>query len=438
MLYRILKIIVTVGIRLYYRQIKVINKANLPENGPCIYIANHPNTLMDAWMIGYASKLPVYFMAKGTLFSSGFKNWALRSLNMIPVNRRGEETTKGVSNKDSFEACYRLMEEGKCLLIFPEGTSFLERKLRELKSGTARIALEASAKMQHQKEIKIIPIGLNYLDADKFRSSVVIQIGKAISIADYHESYAQNSGQAAKKLTELFRVRLEQVLVNTYEKELEVLVEDLHQLFRSKYLKKNHKGVKGDLALLKEIRDKIDLLSLSEAWKLEEIKERLVNLKQKLTQYDIRADFLDRRFRMKMFFRQLLFSFILIFVGIPVYLFGLIHNFFPFQLTDIFVPKLTKDIEYYAPLSVLLSLIFYPLFYLGFMFTAKYMLDLTFWEQLLYFASMPVFGLLTYSLHNYVKHVSLKWRFMYFLLYDKHKMQALKEEKDALRKLVFD
>ena len=262
MLYKILRLLVTVGIRFYYREIKIVNKNNIPSTGPCIYIANHPNTLMDAWMIGYASKLPIFFMAKGTLFSSTIKNKILRSLNMIPINRRREGSTKGVSNSDSFEACYRILEEGKCLLIFPEGTSFLERHLRELKSGTARIALEAEKRNGNNLGIKVIPFGLNYLDANRFRSRVLIHVGQAIQLKDYlhstNDEIAQNQSKSAKKLTEQFRIRLEQVLVYSSEKEMELLVDDLHEIFHSKYIKQEKKGVQGEFDLLKQIRDKID------------------------------------------------------------------------------------------------------------------------------------------------------------------------------------
>ena len=437
MLYRFLKLIVTIGIRFYYKEIKIINRKNLPDSGPCIYIANHPNTLMDAWMIGYASKLPVHFMAKGTLFSSPLKNKILRSLNMIPVNRRGEGTTEGVSNKDSFEACYSILENKKCLLIFPEGTSYLERHLRDLKSGAARIALEAEKRNGASLGIKIVPLGLNYLDADRFRSRVMIHVGQAVSIENYVRDYEQNPGPTAKKLTEVFRIRLEQVLVNSAEKEDELMTEELHEVFSSRYIRQNRTGVTGEFDLLKKIRDKMEETKLTSPWKIAEIREILKELKSSLNQYEIRSDFLDRRFRTKMFFRQLLVSVFLLLIGLPVYVFGLVHNFLQYKMTDLIVPKLTKDVEYYAPLSVLLGLILYPLAYLAFMFGMKQLLQLNFWDQLAYFISMPLSGLLAFSMHAYFKHISLKWRFIYYLMKDKQKMQELKREKDKLRALVF-
>ena len=86
---------------------------------------------------------------------------------------------------------------------------------------------------------------------------------------------------------------------------------------------------------------------------------------------------------------------------------------------------------------MLLGLILYPLAYLAFMFGMKQLLQLNFWDQLAYFISMPLSGLLAFSMHAYFKHISLKWRFIYYLMKDKQKMQELKREKDKLRALVF-
>lgn len=437
MLYRFLKFVITIGIRVFYREIRIINRKNLSETGPCIYVANHPNTLMDAWMIGYASRLPVYFMAKATLFNSPLKSKILRSLNMIPVNRKGEQTTGGVSNKDSFEACYNLLENKKCLLIFPEGTSFLERHLRDLKSGAARIALEAERRNGSGLGLKVIPLGLNYLDADRFRSRVMINVGQAISVKEYVKNFEENPGATAKKLTEVFRVRLEQVLVNSSEKESELMIGELHEIFSSKYIRQKGKGVAGEFELLRKIRDRIEEMSLTSPWKLEETKTILKSLKSKLSAYEIRADFLDRRFRTKMFFRQLVISICFLLIGLPVYIYGLIHNVIQYKLTDKLVPRLTADVEYFAPISVLLGLLLYPLTYFAFMFGMKHLLDLTFWEQFAYFVSMPVSGLLAYSMYAYFKHIFLKWRFLGYLVNNEQKMRDLKQEKEKLRALVF-
>lgn len=438
MLYRILKLIVAIGIRLYYRKIKVVNEGILDESGPRIFIANHPNTLMDAWIIGHITRRPIYFMAKATLFSNPFKQKILRSLNMIPINRKGEGVIDGVSNQDSFEACYRILEEGKCLLVFPEGSSFLERHLRELKSGTARIALETERRNDNKLNLKVVPIGLNYMMAERFRSDVLVRVGTPIEVADYAVEKLENVSQAAKKLTERFRMRLEQVLVNSHEPEEEELTDSLYTILSSKYLKQEGKGVEAELKLLKEIRDRIAELNLTQAWKISEIRKLQESIKWKLDRYEIRADFLDRRFRSRMFLRQLSFSIIGFILGLPLFLFGLIHNLLQYKLTDFLVPKITKEVEYYAPLAVLVGLITYPLFYTAFLMTMNHFLDLNWMLKWVYFISMPVSGLFTYYLYRYFQHISFKWRFIFLWMNDKEELVKLKTEKEELRSLIFE
>ncbi len=437
MLYRILKIIVAIGIRLYYREIKVKNRKALNVNGPCIILANHPNTLMDAWVIGHICKQPIHYMAKATLFNSPFKQKVLRSLNMIPINRRGEGTVSGVANQDSFEACYRVLEEGKTLVIFPEGTSHLERHLRELKTGAARIAMEVENRNNGNLNLQIIPLGLNYLQADRFRSDILVNVGNPMEVDQYLEDYRKSAGTAAKKLTEQIRIRLEQLLVNSEVKEEERLTEELHAIFTSKYIRNEGRGVEGEVKLIKQIRDAIAEITITQPWKLDEIQDLLTKLQWQLNKLEIRADFLDRRFRSRMFLRQIAVSIIFLLIGLPLFLYGLVHNIIPYKLTDRLIPKVTKEVEYYAPIAVLLGLIFYPVTYIGFLLAAKYIFGLGFWAQFAYFWSMPLFGMFAFSFYQYLKHIAFKWKFVFLMVNNKQTMLDLQEQKNALREMVF-
>ena len=189
MLYNILKFLVRIGIRIYYSEVKVRNGVNLQHNGPKIIISNHPNALMDAWLIGTISKEPIYYMTKATFFNNKLKMWFLRSLNMIPINRADEAKIEGVNNNSTLEECYKILSEGKTLVVFPEGSSYMELLLRKLKSGTARIALEAEQRNGGKLNLKVIPIGLMYTKGEKFRSSIMVNIGEGITVTDYLERW---------------------------------------------------------------------------------------------------------------------------------------------------------------------------------------------------------------------------------------------------------
>ena len=105
---------------------------------------------------------------------------------------------------------------------------------------------------------------------------------------------------------------------------------------------------------------------------------------------NIKSDFLDRKYRSKMFKRQLVQSFFFLIIGFPVFLYGAIHNFFQFKVTDLLVIKLIKEVEYTAPISVLLGLIFYPLVYVGFLLGFNYIFEPDYWMKWVYFLQYAI------------------------------------------------
>ncbi|WP_107038507.1 1-acyl-sn-glycerol-3-phosphate acyltransferase [Brumimicrobium mesophilum] len=439
MLYRILKFIIGVGIRLYYKEIRVNNRDNLANgNKPMIIIANHPNTLMDAWVIGMVCKQPIYYMAKATLFDSKFKLKLLRSLNMIPINRKGEGITEGVDNNDSLSECYKVLAEGKTLVIFPEGTSYKEKILRELKTGTARIALETEKLNGGKLDLQIVAVGINYSQPEKFRSNILIDIDQPRGVMSYYELYITDKRKAVRNLTDQFRNRLEKVLVTTETKEEEELLDEIYKVLNTKYIASHDKGVQRQVNELKDIKSKIDELKLVQPWRIDEIKQSIKSMDWKLEKMRVRADFLDRKFRSRLFLRQILTSLIFILVALPMAVFGVIHNIFQYLFTDWLVPKLSKDIEYYAPLAILVGIVLYPLTYSGFAVTAHYVFNLSWLGIMAYLILMPLMGIFTYWFFKYLKHISYKWRYMFLMFDQKETLHELQKEKKRMKELLFE
>lgn len=438
MLYHVLKVIISIGIRLFYKQIRVKNREHLDEKGPKIIIANHPNTLMDAWMVGYICNQRIYYMAKGTFFNTRLKRWVLNGLGMIPVNRKIDGNATGVSNEDSFEACYQLLEEGKTLVIFPEGNSFQERLLRKLKSGAARIAIQTEARNEGKLGLKIVPVGLIYMQPEKFRSSVMAVIGPPISPVPYVEEFKTDSLKAARKLTGEFTKGLSRLLVRSEQADEEKLVEDIVDIISSEYVKTKSKGVERDVELMRSVFEQMNVIRVSQPWRIEEIKMLVESLNWQIEHMNIKSDFLDRKYKSRMFKRQLIQSFFFLILGFPLFIYGLIHNFFQFKVTDLIVIKTVDDVEYTAPILVLLGLIFYPGIYVAFMFGFNAVFEPEYWMKWVYFASMPVSGLIAYYYYQYYKHVLLKRKFIFLMRKNKSDIETLKAERESLKQLVFE
>src|SRR5690554_135996 len=439
MLYRILKFIIGVGIRLYYNEIRVNNKQFLAAgNKPMIIIANHPNTLMDAWVIGMVCNQPIYYMAKATLFDSKFKLKLLTSLNMIFINRKGEGIIKGVNKEDSLSECYKVLSEGKTLVIFREGTSYKERVLRELKTGTARIALETERLNNGKLDLQVVAVGINYSQPERFRSNIFIDINQPRSVMDHYYHYLTDRKGAIHSLTDQFRSRLEKVLVTTETKEEEEFLEEIYKVLNTKYVPSQDKGVQRQVNELKDIKNQLDEMKLIQPWRLDEVKQKMKAINWKLEKMHVRADFLDRKFRSTLFLRQIVTSLAFILFALPLAVFGIIHNIFQYLFTDCLVPKLSKDIEYFAPLAILVGFILYPLSYTGFLLIAHYAFGLGWFGMLIYLALMPLTGVFTYWFFKYLKHISYKWRYMLLMVDRKDTLQELQLEKKRLKELIFD
>lgn len=436
MLYRILKAIISFGIRHYYRDIQVVNQHILDkEEGPLIIIANHPNTLMDAWMVGFVNRRRVHFMAKATFFNSPLKRKLLGALGMIPINRKSDGAVTGVNNKDSFQACYELLEKGEILVVFPEGTSFLERKLREIKTGTARIALEVERRNQGKLGLKVIPIGLNYISADSYRGKVLVHVGKPIGLDDLWKEYELSQGNAAKALTERFRVELSRVFVNMDDSTREDLVEQLRKLFVTKYTKRT--DVADEMDFMKSVQSRLEEYSLTAPWKVDEIHTETGKVFASLQFLGIKPDFLDRPYRPGLFLRQFIQSWLFIIVTVPLFLIGFIHHVIPYWFIGWIVPKMTKEVEYHAPLSILLGLVLYPLNYLGFGLLAHFCFDFSWLETIIYMALLPLFGTFAHFYMRYMHHLNSKQRFGRFASRRSAILQNLREQREQLKDLIF-
>ncbi|EER23533.1 glycerol-3-phosphate O-acyltransferase, putative [Coccidioides posadasii C735 delta SOWgp] len=80
-----------------------------------------------------------------------------------------------------YRAVFDTLNNGGCIGIFPEGGSHDRPDLLPLKAGVALMALGALAE-NPDCPVKIVPCGMNYFHAHKFRSRAVIEFGNPIEV----------------------------------------------------------------------------------------------------------------------------------------------------------------------------------------------------------------------------------------------------------------
>ena len=197
----------------FFRRIEVAGRENVPADGPVIFAGNHPNALMDGWLLtAKCGRWPLRFLANAKLWKYRMLAPLLNATGAIPVYRQEEHDGK-VNNQKAFDKLYEVIESGQCIGIFPEGVSHVESQLMRLKTGTARIALSVAAR--NKANPPIIPCGLNYIHRHRFRSQVLIEFGEPIRVDEARlEQFRKNEQDTVLELTDELAEGLKRVTVN--------------------------------------------------------------------------------------------------------------------------------------------------------------------------------------------------------------------------------
>jgi len=160
-------------LRLFFKRIEVID--NVPRDRPVIFAANHPNGLVDPLFILCFASRSVSLLAKAPLFHYPIIGYFVRKLDSIPVYRKQDQMAG--SNRETFARARDVLRRGSTIAIFPEGTTHSDPRLRELKTGVARIALGAE-----MESIAIVPTGIYYTAKQTFRSEALVWFGAPIEV----------------------------------------------------------------------------------------------------------------------------------------------------------------------------------------------------------------------------------------------------------------
>lgn len=136
MLYPLGKFLVSVLFKILFK-IKVIGKENIPKNGPVIICSNHISNY-DPPTVGMTAPRTIHFMAKEELFEKKGLGFILRNVNAFPVKR-------GMRDRNALRKGLKLLDEGKILGLFPEGTRSKDGVVKKGLAGAGFFAMRSNA-----------------------------------------------------------------------------------------------------------------------------------------------------------------------------------------------------------------------------------------------------------------------------------------------------
>jgi 1-acyl-sn-glycerol-3-phosphate acyltransferase len=111
---------------------EVVGLENLPKAGAFLIATNHSSHL-DAPIIGSQVPRQMCFFARKTLWKPGVAAWWLNAVGVIPVDRDGGQALGAIKR------VLRALDDGKVMILFPEGTRSPDGKLQKPKPGVGMI-----------------------------------------------------------------------------------------------------------------------------------------------------------------------------------------------------------------------------------------------------------------------------------------------------------
>jgi len=130
---------------------KVEGLEYVPSSGPAILAGNHL-AVADSFYLPLVVRRRITFLAKAEYFTGKglkgrFTAWFYTAAGQVPIDRADAGAAQA-----ALETAERLLNDGKLLGMYPEGTRSPDGRLYKGKSGLARLALETG--------VPVIPVAM--------------------------------------------------------------------------------------------------------------------------------------------------------------------------------------------------------------------------------------------------------------------------------------
>jgi len=350
---------------IYFKRFKFKDAHRIRQKGPMFIAMNHPNAFMDP--ISFASFLfypRTYYMARGDAFKKGLATTLLESMGIVPIYRLrdgGYESVK--KNLESFKTAYKLLDKGKKIMVFAEGLSVKERRLRSIQKGTAKMSF-GYLEQGGDENLKILPVGINYSEPEKFRPYVYYQMGEPILVKDFYPDYKSQPAQAILKLTALIEERMKPLVPSLLHKENDLLIEQLQSILKRQFIESNKLNYHDPAHQQKYwefIIARLNKLTEEKPEEMPTFREEVKAYYKKLSEFKLRDHLLYRHTCQKGLLNFV--NLFLLIVGFPFYLLGKVLNFIPYYFAQRIARKKVKNIEFKASITfgvgaLLLNLLF--------------------------------------------------------------------------------
>jgi 1-acyl-sn-glycerol-3-phosphate acyltransferase len=210
-LYRTLELTLAPALRMVFRP-TVTGLENVPPTGPVILAANHVS-FADEVFTPLAARRQIVYFAKSEYFTGhGLRGRSVaaffNAMGHVPVARGDTRSAAGV-----IEIGVDVLEAGRALGIYPEGTRSRDGRLHKFRTGIARVALRSGA--------PVVPVGLVGTGDVKspegrmwHRAPVEVHFGLPMRFG--HLAEQERSARVLREVTEQVRAAVQELSGQEY------------------------------------------------------------------------------------------------------------------------------------------------------------------------------------------------------------------------------
>ena len=392
---------------LFYSKLATHNGETLHFDNGCIVVCNHPCTLMDPLHLAVNSNRSIHFVVNASLYVHPVSRKFFQTMYSIPIERKEDAKNRGaknVDNKNSFSVCSNFLNNNGSIFMAPQGGSYMERRVRKLKTGAARIALAAANEKDFDTNLTILPVGLNYSDPRYFRSTILVNSGEHIRVADYKEAYERDPFGAAQLLTKEIATRMEQLMIDTIDEDEDNFVRKIETLYESE----EKRSLRSSFELSKSIISQGRIQKEKNAVPFQQFEKDVTTYFDNLAAEELNDKTVQLAVNEAL--PSSFLSILKIIFGFPFFLYGAINNMVPAFIAKKIALKLSSINEYIGTYKFTFGFFGFPLFYilqssLVYHFTGSWVI------MLVYLVSLIPLGLFAWSYGAFTKSFSKQQKF---------------------------
>jgi len=418
----------------FFRDVAVVRASLVPAAGPVLLCINHPNNLIDSLLVGGVLPRKVHYLATAALFRNPLVARFLAACGAIPVYRKQDDPGKMDRNADAFAACFRALERGRLVGIYPEGTTHSESRVQRIKTGAARIALDYQASGRGAP-LTLIPVGITFEARKAFRGHVRLSFGEPIALAPYAPVYREEPAKAVEALTTAIQWGMEAEILNVGRPERQDLVRAVEEIYRSDLIRElqEERGLGtrqiDPLRLSRAIADAAAHFEERDPERVARMWAAVLKYRAMLAAYHVRDQAVRARAQRPPARAQLRHSWEAS-IGLPFFAYGLVVNGLPYLLPRWLARRTARKETDYATTRLLASIVAFPLFWAIEIWIVWRLLGPA-WA-LGFALSLPASGLLAYRYLGGMSRLRNQLRFGVLSLTHRQSATRLLAERQAL------